>query len=69
MQHGVCALNELPLWLGSSEVWGCPRLGGMFLFKDQQGFSPADFVRECGGGNAVKRIFPQSCCGFFMLQQ
>lgn len=46
MHNGVRALKEPPLWLGSSEVRGCPGLGGMFLFRDQHGFSLADFVRE-----------------------
>ena len=32
--------------LGSSEVWGCTGLGGMFLFRDQHGSSLADFVLE-----------------------
>lgn len=57
LQQEACAFEELPLWLGSSEVWGCPGLK-VPIQRPARFLLPSWFCpREQGGRNAVKTSF------------
>lgn len=53
LQHEACALEELLLWPGSSEVWGGPGLG-VPIQRPARFLASRFCLREWGGRNALK---------------